>query len=237
VFTASTEGRTSKLNGASLTVRVTSGGLGVGGIAKTKVALPYALPSRLTTIQKACLAKVFEANPDSCPEGSNIGIAIIHTPVFANPLKGPAFLVSHGNEAFPDVEFVLKGEGVTVILDGKTDIKKGITTSTFESLPDAPFTEFETVLPEGPHSALAANGNLCTQQLLMPTTITSQSGTVINQNTKIAVTGCPKKLSRAQLLANALKACKKKTNRKKRVACERAARRKYGAKKSTSHHR
>jgi hypothetical protein len=236
VLTASTEAKTSKTNGASLIVRVSSQGLGVANIAKTKVALPLQLPSRLTTIQKACLAKVFEANPESCPEGSNIGIAIIHTPVFANPLKGPAYLVSHGNEAFPDVEFVLKGENLTIILDGKTDIKKGITTSSFEALPDAPFTQFETILPEGPHSALAANGDLCAQQLIMPTTITSQTGIVIKQETHIGVTGCAKKLSKSQLLAKALAKCRKqfKHNRRKRVACERAAKKKYGAAKKHS---
>jgi len=233
---ARTEAKTSKLEGASLVVRVTSSGLGVANIAKTKVALPIALPSRLTTIQKACIDKVFEANPGSCPEGSNIGTAIIHTPVFKNPLKGPAFLVSHGNVSFPDVEFVLKGEGLTIILDGKTDIKKGITTSTFEALPDAPFTEFETVLPRGPHSALAANGNLCSQKLLMPTTITAQNGAVINQTTKIGVRGCPKAATRAQLLAKALKACRKHhKKKKKRLACERAARKKYGPKKTAKH--
>src|SRR5205807_7852569 len=162
-------------------------------IAKTKVALPIALPSRLTTIQKACLAKVFEANPESgCPEGSNIGTAIIYTPVFAHPLKGPAFIVSHGNEAFPDVEFVLKGEGVTIILDGKTQIKKGITTSSFEALPDAPFTAFETILPRGPHSALAANTNLRSKPSTIPTTITAQNGAVIQQQTHIRVAGCPR---------------------------------------------
>jgi hypothetical protein len=229
-FEASTEAHTSKANGASLRVKVTSTGLGAANIGKTKVTLPLALPSRLTTIQKACIDKEFEANPESCPEGSNIGTAIIHTPVFKNPLQGPAYLVSHGNAAFPDVEFVLKGEGLTIILDGKTDIKKGITTSAFETLPDAPFTTFETILPEGPHSALAAHGDLCTQPLRMPTVITSQSGQVITQETKVKVTGCAKRkaLTRAQKLAKALKVCRKQHNKQKRVLCERRARKLYG---------
>jgi hypothetical protein len=51
------------------------------------------------------------------------------------------------------------------------------------------------VLPEGPHSALAALGNLCTQSLIIPTTITGQNGAVITQNTNVAVTGCPPTVS------------------------------------------
>ena len=42
----------------------------------------------------------------------------------------------------------------------------------------------------------------------------------------------PKPLTRAEKLAKALKACKKDKSRKKRVACERQARRKYGPKKA-----
>jgi len=49
------------------------------------------------------------------------------------------------------------------------------------------------VLPQGPNSALASNGDLCKQKLLMPTVLTAQNGAVIHQNTRISVSGCPKR--------------------------------------------
>jgi hypothetical protein len=240
-LTASTKGNASKANGANFTVKVTSSP-GQANIAKTKLVLPITLPARLTTIQKACLAATFEANPAACPEGSNIGSATAVTPVLKKPLTGPAYLVSHGNAAFPDVEFVLQGEGITLILDGQTDIKKGITTSTFNAVPDAPVTTFETVLPAGPHSALTSNVpeskhfSLCGSKLVIPTTITGQNGVVIQQKTKVPVLGCGavKGYSKAQLLSKALKKCRKqfKHSKKKRGACEKRARKRYGPKKT-----
>jgi hypothetical protein len=234
-LTSEVGGRGSKANGIGFYVNVDSAGLGQANIAKVELQLPIQLPSRLTTIQKACADAVFNVNPASCDEGSLIGKAIVHTPVLKNPLMGPAYLVSHGNAAFPDVEFVLQGEGITLVLDGKTDIKKGITYSRFESTPDAPLTTFQTELPAGPHSALgvnlpvSGNYNLCGTSLLMPTKITGQNGAVIQQTTHIHVMGCRAKLTRAQLLAKALKACKKRPKRK-RAVCAAQARKKYGAK-------
>jgi hypothetical protein len=253
-LTAAVLGHGSKANGTTFKVTVESEGLGQANVHKVDLTLPEVLPSRLTTIQKACLEAVFNANPASCDEGSDIGEGIVYTPVFKNPLRGPAYLVSHGNAAFPDVEFVLQGEGITLIVDGKTDIKKGITYSKFETAPDAPFTKFETILPAGPHSALTADVpeseefSLCKQaasKLEMPTTIVGQNGTEIEETTKIALQGCggvlaskTKKLSRSQKLTKALKACrtkyKSKAKKTKRVACEKQARKKYGPLKKTS---
>jgi hypothetical protein len=194
-FAVSTSGKTSKANGASLSVKLTYPTAPFGSqanIAKVKVDLPKQLPSRLTTLQKACLASVFEANPAACPVASIVGHAKVITPVLPVPLEGPAYFVSHGNEAFPSLTMVLQGYGVTVDLVGSTFIKKGITSSTFRATPDVPFNSFELTLPEGPYSALAANGNLCTakSKLNMPTAFVAQNGQEIHETTKIAVTAC-----------------------------------------------
>ncbi len=229
----STQGKTSKANGASFTVKL-SQKPGEANIHKVDLTLPTILPARLTTLQQACTEAQFAANPAGCPAGSFIGTAKAITPILSVPLTGPAILVSHGGAAFPDVVFLLqaneRGADIRIDLDGRTDIKKGITYSRFETVPDAPITGFETNLPQGPHSVLAATGNLCASKLSIPTELTGQNGAQVNQNTAVTVTGCPKTkvLTRAQKLALALKACHKKPKGKKRQSCERAARKKYG---------
>jgi hypothetical protein len=190
-FTAATQGSTSKANGASLAVRIAQKP-GEANIHSVHVELPIQLPSRLTTLQRACTEAQFASNPAGCPAGSVVGSAVAYTPTLSSPLSGPAILVSHGGAAFPDLEIILQGEGVTVILDGQTDIKRGITSSTFASAPDVPLSGFELTLPEGPDSLLGANRTMCTSRLLMPTTIVGWNGLAVKQSTRIAVSGCPK---------------------------------------------
>jgi hypothetical protein len=213
-FKVSTSGKTSRSNGASLTAKIIYpvGSLGANqassqsNINSVKVDLPKQLPSRLTTLQKACPAATFQSNPASCPSASVVGRAKAVTPVLPVPLEGPAYFVSHAGEEFPSLIVVLQGYGVTVELVGSTFInsKTNITSSTFKQVPDVPIQSFELSLPQGKYSALAANGNLCKSKLKMPTAFIAQNGVTLKQSTPVTVTGC----SKAEL--------KKKTKHKKR---------------------
>ena len=195
-FKVSTTGKTSRSRGASLTVKLTYPKATQGtqtNIAKVKVDLPKQLPSRLSTLQKACVYTTFEANPSACPTASIVGHAKAITPILPVPLEGPAYFVSHGGAKFPELIIVLQGYGITIDLHSETFIsKQGITSSTFHTVPDQPVTSFELTLPQGPNSALAANKNLCQTKLTMPTAFTAQNHTEIHQKTPITTTGCPK---------------------------------------------
>jgi hypothetical protein len=195
-FKISTSGKTSRAKGASLVVKLTYPNAPQGSqanIAKVKVDLPKQLPSRLTTLQKACTSAQFDANPAGCPAESIVGHAKAITPLIPVPLQGPAYFVSHGGAKFPELIVVLQGYGVTIDLRGETFISPaGITSSTFRTIPDQPVGSFELTLPQGKFSALAANGNLCKAKLTMPTVFVAQNGKELRQSTKIAVTGCPK---------------------------------------------
>jgi hypothetical protein len=203
-FSASTEAHAEALkdgSGAALNVKIASkGGPGVSGeeanIKRVDVTVPKLLPARLQpTLQNACTEAQFAKDAADCPPDSFVGTATAVTPVLDAPLTGPAIFVSHGGAAFPDLDLVLQGEGVEILLTGYTDIKGGVTYSKFETVPDAPISSFDLSLPEGPHSALASglptnDKSLCGQSLEMPTMIEGQNGAVFKQTTKVTIEGC-----------------------------------------------
>jgi hypothetical protein len=197
VFKASTSGKTSRANGASLSVKLSYPKASFGtqaNIRSVKVDLPRQLPSRLPTLQKACPHQTFEANPAACSGASKVGFAKAITPLLPVQLEGPAYFVSYGGAKFPELVIVLQGYGVTLDLHGETFIDEHtkVTSSTFKTVPDAPVGSFELNLPEGQFSALAANTNLCGVRggLKMPTQFAAQNGAEVKQSTPIAVTGC-----------------------------------------------
>ena len=191
-LTALADAKTTRLGGAYVHVKIASQA-GQANIAKVKIDFPKALPSRLTTLQGACREATFKANPANCPTSSVLGSGAVTTPFLRGLLTGPVYLVSHGSRAFPDLDAVLQGEGVTLLLTGAANFANGISSDAFRTLPDAPISTLDLMFPAGSHSAFAANANLCKRKLAMPTEITGQNGAVIKQTNVIAVSGCHRK--------------------------------------------
>jgi hypothetical protein len=200
-FGSTTSAKTSKANGASLETTINMP-VGNANIKSVLVQLPKQLPSRLTTLQKACPEKTFANNYNECPPGSFVGGARANTPTLPGKLQGPAILVSHGGQAFPDLDLVMNANGVRVILVGNTNIKNGITTTNFAANPDVSVSSVTVNLPTGAHSALTANGNLCANKLVMPTTMVGQNGSTFKQNTTIKVNNCPVRITGHKVIGN-----------------------------------
>ena len=216
-LTVSTQARSTKADGTTVKVDVSYPTGGEANLAKLRLSFPSQLPVRLETLQKACRAATFEANPANCPAASNVGSALAHTPILSVPLAGPAYLVSYGSAKFPDVVFVLQGEGVTLDVDAQSSISsKGVLTATLPAIPDAPFSKFESVFPAGRYSQFTsakstaqASADQCGEKLYAPLKMTGQNGAVIASKVKLAISGCPKPHKKKA-------AHKKKARKKKR---------------------
>ncbi len=194
VFTASSPSAPTRANGASLEVGFTQPAH-QANIRSVVASLPRLLPSRDSTLKLACPEATFLTGYQNCPKTSQVGSATVSTPVLPEKLTGPAYLVSHGGAAFPDLDLFLEGDGgVHVNLIGNTEISGGITTSTFASVPDVPVSSFLLDLPIGRDSLLGAGGSLCAKPLYMPTTITAQNGAQLRQQTRISIGSCKIKL-------------------------------------------
>ena len=102
------------------------------------------------------------SQPGGLPAG------IVHRPrgrphaAAAGPVGRPGDLRLARWRSVPVADLVLQGDGVTVDLVGTTFISHaGITSTTFKTVPDDPFSTFELTLPEGKYSALASNTDVC----------------------------------------------------------------------------
>ena len=223
-FTATTSGKTSKANGASLAVKLglsqCSAGL-AGEHRERQSRTAKAAPVAAHDIAESVHGRAVRSEPRGVPRRVDHRARQSDHPDPTRPTGRPRLLCIHGGEAFPSLIVVLQGYGVTVDLVGTTFISKaGITSSTFKTVPDVPVGTFELTLPQGPYSALAANGNLCTSKLTMPTQFVAQNGMILNQKTAIGITGCPKtRTSRARKNSPKHSRCARRRRRSISVSC------------------
>jgi hypothetical protein len=145
---------------------------------------------RLTTLNQACQAATYAANPLACPPASAIGTASAQSPVLPGQLTGTVYLVGHGGGSFPTLEVALQGDGVTLDLSGTTKIGTSITAS-FASLPDVPLSSFTLALHGGADSVLTTSeAPTCASPPSMTTTLVGQNGAGLQESTPIALSAC-----------------------------------------------
>ena len=113
---------------------------------RSRSNLPKQLPSRLTTLQKACTAAQFEANPASCPAASIDRPREGDHAAAARPVGRPGVLRLPRRRSVPEPDrSCCRATASRSTCVGTTFIRKaGITSSTFKTVPDAPVGELRT---------------------------------------------------------------------------------------------
>jgi hypothetical protein len=111
----------------------------------------------------------------ACPAGSVIGSATVQTPLLDQPLSGPVVLRSSSHK-LPDLVLDLRGQ-LDIELVGRIDSSdEGGLRTTFDAVPDAPFTRAVVDLEGGKKGLLQNSENLCKARKKATIELVGQSG-------------------------------------------------------------
>ena len=128
---------------------------------RSKSNCPNSCPRRLTTLQKACTARSSRQTRPRAPRRRGSATRRSHA-VGPGPVEGPGVLRLPRRRSVPELISCCRATASRSTSSGRPFISKaGVTTTTFKTVPDEPFSSFELTLPKGPYSALTAAGNLC----------------------------------------------------------------------------
>ncbi len=121
---------------------------------------------------------------EKCPPGSDIGYAKAQTPLLEKPLEGPVYLRTGGGHKLPDIVAALNGQ-IDIALDGHVDSINGRIRTTFETVPDAPVSNFTLTLDGGGKGLLQNKTNLCSHPLRATADLNGQNGLTANQSPEL----------------------------------------------------
>jgi hypothetical protein len=164
---------------------------GDANIGKATVTLAPKLFIAQEHLETVCTQRQFAAH--ACPPGSVYGSATAITPLLDEPLSGPVYLRSNGNERpLPDLVAAISGRGIEIEVLGKIDSFKGGLRAKFDLLPDAPVSKFTMTLLGGDHALIVNATNTCEHPQVSTAKFTGQSNA--NRNLRVPMkVKCPKK--------------------------------------------
>ena len=124
----------------------------------------------------------------NCPADSVIGSAEASTPLLDAPLDGSVYLRSNPEHNLPDLVVDLKGQ-LDIELAGRIDSAKGGgLRTTFETVPDAPVSQFVLNLAGGSKGLLINSESLCGAPKKATVRMTGQNGKALNTRVKLQAT-------------------------------------------------
>ena len=154
--------------------------------AKAVVTLPHSAFLDQAHIRTICTRVQFAAK--ACPPGSVYGHATVLTPLLDEPLEGPVYLRS-SNHNLPDLVLALHGI-VDINAVGRIDSKNGGIRTSFETIPDAPFSKLILDLPGGNKGLIVNSRNLCAATNKTKVSLSAQSGKPDQLSPPLKATAC-----------------------------------------------
>jgi hypothetical protein len=157
-------------------------------VLRAALALPRALFLDQGNIRTVCTKPQLASQ--TCPKAAVYGHAEAKSPLLANKLKGPVYLVSSSNE-LPDLVADLRGQ-VNIQLHGVISSVRGGIKTVFNNAPDVPVSKFILRMEGGKKKGLLVNSrNLCKGPLASVMNLKGQNGKKLrNKNLPLKVSGC-----------------------------------------------
>jgi hypothetical protein len=149
---------------------------------QTRVTLPLSLALDPGNANGLCEPVAAAAN--RCPAKSIVGSAQAQS-VLPDPLKGPVYFVRGERKdpksgriikTLPKLFIPLSADGVTIYVNASSDVEDDRLVTTFDNLPDAPFSSFDLSIAGGRHGILAvSDANVCAKSQVASATFTGQN--------------------------------------------------------------
>ena len=149
---------------------------GDANIASFSLAMPRAEFLANEHIRTVCTRPDFAA--DNCPTAAIYGEATVQSPLLDDPLTGHAYLRSSDN-LLPDLVTDLRGPAslpIKLETSGRTDSVRGGIRSTFDFVPDAPFSKATVALQGGKKGLLVNSRDICKRTYRATVKYTAQNG-------------------------------------------------------------
>jgi hypothetical protein len=195
--------------GIAAKVTAPSGG---ANLKKVVVKLPLTVALDPENAEKLCSPE--QRQVLNCPKESIVGTAKAMS-ILPHPLTGPVYFVQGLRKSatgrtittLPKLWIPLSADGVTIDVNASSDVDKlSRLVTTFDALPDAPFSEFDLTINGGKHGIIVVSGKpgTCDGDKTIDTRFTGQNGKVVETAPRAVVEGCKMKVTKSSTSARGL---------------------------------